>query len=90
MFVGGSSKQKSHQKHKGWGLGVGEGDKGCSQKTGLGQEVSEPCVGGRRVRNACRCQVSQIYMKQADAEARTHKKGKARGKGLEQMVCGRG
>lgn len=43
-------------------MGVGERDKGCSQKTGLDGVESEPHVGGCRVRNVCRCLLNPTYM----------------------------
>lgn len=49
-------------------MGVGKGDKACSQKTGWGRVVGEPRVGGWRVRNAHRCQMSQVPVTQGHAE----------------------
>lgn len=56
------------RKNKAWSLGVGDGDKARSQKMGLGRVASKPHVGGWRVKNAHRCQMNQVCVKQGDAE----------------------
>lgn len=46
---------------------MGDGNKVCSQKMGLGRVASKLHVGGWRVRNAHRCQVNQVCVKPQDA-----------------------
>lgn len=76
-------------RNKGWSLDVGEGNKACSQKLSLGKIELELGVGGWRVRNAHRCQMSQVYMKQGDDEKRAQiRMWQTRAELWRQVTCG--